>query len=161
MPKLERRASWNVAKLVVSYRRPQNPSIIRDAEDAASCLHESWDQDLIDIQEQIAALYLSIKGEVLGYRLISSGKLNTANLDTALLLSCGLLVRAHSLILAHNHPSGDPSPSRTDIRTTLQVCKAAELVGMELYDHIILARDLRWHSMAEEGNFLPLRMMKR
>lgn len=161
MPQLQKKAAWQVAEIRVSYRRHEPPLIIRDSEDAAKCLHSCWDEDLMDIQEQIAALYLGVKGEVIGYRLISSGKLSTANLDTALLLSCGLLVRADSFILAHNHPSGDPSPSRTDIRMTLQLCKAAELVGLELYDHIILARDLRWHSMVDEGNFVPRRLMRR
>ncbi len=145
---------WTCAKLNVKYRLTANPIRITDSQDAALLLHRSWDSDLINIQEQVGALYLNCKLQAIGFRLISTGNLNSTSFDTALLLSCGLLVRAHYIILAHNHPSGDPTPSRADIRLTCQLQKTVNLVGMELHDHIILTQDL-WHSMADHRNFLP------
>jgi DNA repair protein RadC len=154
------RGSWAVASLRVKYQVHRQPVPVRDAHTAAELLRESWDQELINVQEQVGALYLNTREEAIGFRQISTGKLNTSQLDTSLLLSFGLLVRAKSIILCHNHPSGDPTPSRTDIRMTLQLAKSIELVGMELYDHLILVAD-GYHSMADERNFLPTRLMDR
>jgi DNA repair protein RadC len=154
LPLLADLQGWSCAKLSVRYALTSQPIQIRDSEDAARLLYASWDQELINIQEQTGALYLNHKQQAIGFRLISTGKLNTTQLDTSLLLSCGLLVRAHAIILCHNHPSGDPTPSRTDIRLTCQLQKTIGLVGMELHDHIILCLEL-WHSMADQRNFLP------
>lgn len=152
-------SSWTLAKLSVRYRLTSNPIRIQDSQDAAKLLYHTWDEEMINIQEQMGALYLNHKLQAIGFRLISTGKLNTTNLDTALLLSCGLLVRAQYIILAHNHPSGDPTPSKSDIRLTCQLQKTISLVGMELYDHIILGQE-HWHSMADQRNFLPDWMIK-
>ncbi len=145
---------WAVSRFKIKYCIKANPKVVRDSDDAARILHKMWDKDLMNVQEQIGALYLDSRSQCLGFRLISTGKLNLTNLDTPLLLSCGLLSRAHSVIIAHNHPAGDPTPSRADIRTTLQVMKSMELVGLKLYDHIILSQDT-WHSMADARNFIP------
>lgn len=145
---------WNVSTFRIRYQLIARQIPIRDSHDAARVLMAMWDEELLNIQEQIGALYLNPKNEAIGFRLISTGKLNTATLDIPLLLSCGLLCRASAIILAHNHPSGDPTPSRTDIRATLNIDKSISLVGMELHDHIILASE-GYHSMADARNFLP------
>lgn len=156
MPITASDTGWACAKLSVRYKLTSNPIQIRDAEDAARLLYASWDDELLNVQEQTGAIYLNHQQQAIGFRLISTGKLNTTTLDIPLLLSCGLLVRAQAIILAHNHPSGDPTPSRTDIRCTLQLAKSVELVGMELHDHIILASE-GYHSMADARNFVPSR----
>ena len=150
---------WAVANLSIRYRLTGTPIPIRDSEDAARVFRKMWDHSLLNVQEQIGALYLNSRNHAIGFRLISSGKVSAATLDVPLLLSCGLLVRARSIILCHNHPSGDPTPSRTDIRLTQQLCKTTEMVGMELFDHIVLAQE-GWHSMADSRNFIPCRLLK-
>jgi DNA repair protein RadC len=150
---------WTCAKLSVKYRISHPPIRVHDSQDAACLLYESWDKDLLNIQEQVGALYLNHRMHAIGFRLISTGKLNTATVDTPLLLSCGLLTRAQYIILAHNHPSGDPTPSKADIRLTCQLQKTIGLVGMELYDHIILSQD-DWHSMADRRNIVPDWMLR-
>jgi DNA repair protein RadC len=59
---------------------------------------------------------------------------------------------AASLIVAHNHPSGDPSPSPEDIAVTKRLAEAGELLGIEILDHIVLG-DNRWVSLKEKGLF--------
>ena len=54
------------------------------------------------------------------------------------------------MIVAHNHPSGDPTPSNEDKRVTLRLAEAGQLLGIELLDHIILG-DNRWVSLKERG----------
>lgn len=156
-PQSER--DWSLASLRLRYRLTSTPIPIRDSHDAARLLHSSWDADQLPIQEQVAALYLDARDQALGFRLISTGKLCTSQVDTSLLLACGLLLRAKSLIVAHNHPSGDPTPSKSDLRYTIHLQKAAELVGLELHDHIILVGD-GYHSMADARNFMPTRLIR-
>jgi DNA repair protein RadC len=151
---------WAFASLRVKYRIDRQPIPVADSHDAARMLLCSWDAEQLNVQEQLGALYLNSQDQAIGFRLISTGKLNTTSLDTGLLLACGLLLRAASIVLCHNHPSGDPTPSRADVRCTLQLVKAAELVGMEIYDHIILVGD-GYHSMADARNFVPTRLMRK
>lgn len=145
---------WTVANLTIRYKVTGKPVPIADAEDAAKILLRMWDKHLLNIQEQTAALYLNTRNQVIGYRLISSGTLSSASVDKSLLLSCALLCRADAIILAHNHPSGEPIPSKSDIRTTCQLQKAINLIGCRLVDHIILS-DHSYYSMADGKNFLP------
>ena len=58
--------------------------------------------------------------------------------------------RASSIIVAHNHPSGDPTPSGQDIAATEQLMKAGEILGIELVEHLIVAND-RWFSFGESN----------
>jgi len=76
------------------------------------------------------------------------------------LSSCGVRPRdvflpmlrraAHSLLLVHNHPSGDPTPSREDRRLTVRLATCGSFLGLEVVDHVIVAQS-GYHSMAEEG----------
>jgi DNA repair protein RadC len=59
---------------------------------------------------------------------------------------------ASSIILAHNHPSGDPTPSNEDIQTTKRLHQAGQLLGIDLLDHVILG-DGRWVSLKAQGVF--------
>ena len=64
-----------------------------------------------------------------------------------------LEVHAVQLVLVHNHPSGDPSPSLEDIRVTRRICKAGELLGIQLLDHVIIGD--RCYSSLRERGILP------
>ena len=62
-----------------------------------------------------------------------------------------ILHNATSLILAHNHPSGNTAPSREDIATTERVAKSGKILGIDLLDHIIVGTDGNYRSLKEEG----------
>lgn len=147
-------SAWRCARFSIRYKVQEKLLTVFDPSDAAKILYSSWDPDLINIQEQTAALYLNHRFQALAFQPISTGNLRSSSLDLPLLLIHGLLTRAHYIVIAHNHPSGDPTPSKQDIRLTQQVQKSISLVGMELYDHIILAKE-GWHSMAESRNIIP------
>lgn len=90
-------------------------------------------------------------------RLIGESNISTGTVDTALVSSRELFIEAFqksasAIILLHNHPSGDPTPSREDIRTTRQVYEAGRLIGIELLDHIIIGNNC-YVSMREKGFF--------
>ncbi|MEO6833868.1 MAG: JAB domain-containing protein, partial [Chitinophagaceae bacterium] len=70
--------------------------------------------------------------------------------DTRMILKNALLYGANKLVVAHNHPSGNPTPSQADREVTRRLAKAAELMDMQLVDHLIIA-DGRYISLGDEG----------
>lgn len=72
---------------------------------------------------------------------LSSGTLTETTVYPRLVVESALRHGAHSLLLTHNHPSGDPRPSRADIDATLLILRALEPIGIKLHDHIIISRD--------------------
>ena len=80
---------------------------------------------------------------------VSSGDVNTSIFDKRGILQKALLVNAVSIILVHDHPSGDPTPSSNDISITKDFKQACELIGIELADHIIIGET--YYSFKERG----------
>jgi DNA repair protein RadC len=86
---------------------------------------------------------------------ISEGTLSASLVHPREVFKPAILESAASLILLHNHPSGDPTPSREDLRLTRQLVECAELLDMRIHDHVIIGRE-RFISLAQRGA-LPLR----
>lgn len=101
-------------------------------------------------QEVLAALYLDAKHQVLGYREVHRGTLNGVEVAPRDVFMPALLASAHGIIIAHNHPSGDPTPSPDDLLLTARLRAAADLLDIELYDHLIIG-DGRYLSFKETG----------
>ncbi len=100
--------------------------------------------------EELHALYLGRRGQLLHHACLSRGSSHNTIVDPHSIFRLGLLTGASRLILAHNHPSGDPRASPEDIAATRRVADAGRLLGLPLVDHLILAGG-RWTSLAEEG----------
>lgn len=100
-------------------------------------------------QEQIKLLMLNSKSKLLGEKDISKGTVNASLISPRELFIEALNKQAVSIILLHNHPSGDPTPSKTDILLTRKVKEAGVLIGIELLDHIIIG-DNCYISFAEK-----------
>lgn len=91
-------------------------------------------------QEETGAIYLTARNAVLRVeRGIYRGTLDRAVVEPREILRRGLILQAASLILFHNHPSGDPTPSREDREFTRRLATACEAVGIRLLDHIVAA----------------------
>lgn len=99
--------------------------------------------------EQCWAVFLNKSNYVLGKEMLTAGSLEKTVIDTARILRRAIEKQSTAVILVHNHPSGDPAPSRADILQTEQVKKALATVEITLLDHIIVAGD-RFYSFAEE-----------
>lgn len=93
---------------------------------------------------------MNVKNRLLGEKEISIGSLNAAPVDMKEALKWGIRYKAYGLILVHNHPSGDPSPSREDISLTGKFARAARLLDMEVLDHVIIG-DGDYVSLSERG----------
>lgn len=86
------------------------------------------------------ALYVDAKGRLLHQRPISHGTLTSALVHPREVFAPAVAHRAAAVIVAHNHPSGDPEPSEEDRATTRRLLRAGRLLGIELLDHVVIAR---------------------
>jgi len=95
-------------------------------------------------------LCLDTQGKLLGQRKIAQGTLGEVHAYPRMVAETALNYNAHSVILCHNHPSGDPEPSREDISVTIKMQKLLEGMGMVLLDHVIVGSN-EAYSMLQHG----------
>ena len=100
--------------------------------------------------EQVLLLMLDSKNKILKDMIISTGTVNTSIMPTREVYINALKYNAVNIILLHNHPSGDPTPSAEDIRVTKRLKEAGNLIGITLMDHIIIG-DNKYISLKEQG----------
>ncbi|MDD2958294.1 MAG: DNA repair protein RadC [Lachnospiraceae bacterium] len=89
-------------------------------------------------QEKLLVIFLNSKNHFLGEEIISKGTVNATMISPREIFLCALKYHAVSIILLHNHPSGNPTPSREDLLLTRRVKECGEMIGIELLDHIII-----------------------
>lgn len=92
-------------------------------------------------------LHLNTKNQLLREELISVGSLNTNIMNPREVFKTAILESASAVVLSHNHPSGDPSPSHIDIDITRRIIKAGELLDINVHDHIVIG----------SGNYVSLK----
>jgi DNA repair protein RadC len=90
--------------------------------------------------EQFQAVLLNTRRKLIRVALISSGLLDTLLVHPREVFKLAIAANASALVLVHNHPSGDPTPSEADIRTTRDLIRAGQLLKIEVLDHVILGR---------------------
>lgn len=88
--------------------------------------------------ERVRCLYLDAKNMLIRDDLVSEGSIDQAAVYVREIIRKGIDLHASALILVHNHPSGDPSPSRQDIQLTREVADAGKPLGIALHDHVII-----------------------
>lgn len=92
-------------------------------------------------REQFRTLYLDKKNRLLGDELTADGTVDHAPVYPRELVRRGLELNASALILVHNHPSGDPSPSEADIAMTRRIVEASRALDLVVHDHVVVARE--------------------
>ena len=100
--------------------------------------------------EECHLLLLNVKNQFMGHHVVSRGGISESSVDVRLVLRHALIAGAPNLILAHNHPSGNPMPSRQDDDLTMRLQKACQTMSLRLLDHIIIGDD-SYYSYADEG----------
>ncbi|MEE3006214.1 MAG: JAB domain-containing protein [Chloroflexota bacterium] len=99
--------------------------------------------------ELIAILLLNTRNEVLGIQEIYVGNVNSSVVRAAEVFRPAVQANAPSIIVVHNHPSGDPAPSSQDVDITNELISARKFLGIELLDHVVLGSGNRFISMNE------------
>lgn len=101
-------------------------------------------------EEVFILITLNTKNIVTGYFEVHRGTINTSLVHPREVFKRALLNNANSIMVAHNHPSGDPNPSKEDIQITERLKEAGNLLGINLLDHIIVGED-KYISLKEKG----------
>ena len=121
-------------------------SNIVNAQAAEAVLHDRM--QALD-HEEVWAVFLDLRAKVIDQQMLSKGTISQTSIDCRTVLRNALLVNAASVILLHNHPSGDPRPSAQDIHFTEWLNKACSLMDIRLLDHIVIG-DKGFFSFANE-----------
>jgi DNA repair protein RadC len=143
---VEIKAALELGRRLIASSPQEKPKISSPA-DAANLLMS--EMSLLE-QEHLRLLLLDTRNNVLASPTVYVGSLNTSVIRVAELFRAALKENAAAIIVAHNHPSGDPSPSPEDINVTKQIVKAGEIIDIEVLDHIIIGQQ-RYVSLKERG----------
>lgn len=113
--------------------------------------YEIFKDFLEDLDREVfVVLTLDTKNRPLAVNVAHVGNLNSSIVSPACVLRVAILSSAHSIMVAHNHPSGDTTPSEADISVTKRLEEAADLMGIQLLDHLIIGDD-GYESLRERG----------
>ncbi len=101
-------------------------------------------------QEQLRTILLDTKNRVLKIHMVYQGSLNMASVRVGELFREAIRLNCAALIVTHNHPSGDPTPSPEDVQVTRQIVDAGKLLDIDVLDHLVIGQQ-RWVSLKERG----------
>ena len=121
--------------------------VIRNPQDAYTFLRvemESLEQ------EQMRTLTLSTRNKIISAQMIYQGNINTVIVRPAEIFRPAIIDNACAIILAHNHPSGDPSPSPEDVKITSELVQAGKLLGIDVLDHLVICKE-KFVSLKDRG----------
>lgn len=123
---------------------------VKSSIDAYNILLQYWDGNKIELLEQFKILLLNRASRVIGISDISSGGLTGTVVDPKIVFSTALKANAASIILSHNHPSGNLQPSKEDTALTTKMKEAGNFLDLRVLDHIIVTKE-GYYSFADEG----------
>lgn len=143
----------DIPEIKIRYNRSANKKFfgkISSSKDVSDFLRRIYQRGQVQLQEQFIVIYLNQSNTIVGYYKHTVGGINSTIADVRLVLSVGLKCAAVSIILAHNHPSGNTNPSNADLDLTRKIKEAASVMDIGVLDHLILTRD-SYYSFADEG----------
>jgi DNA repair protein RadC len=142
-----------VSEIQLSYKPKVKPSArpkINSSKEAYEILIRYWDDSKIDFVEQFKVILLNRANRVLGIYEVSTGGISGTVADPRLIFAAALKTNSSSVILCHNHPSGNLSPSHQDINLTHKLKEAGKFLELPVLDHVIVTSD-GYYSFADEG----------
>lgn len=142
-----------VTEVELRYRNKCKASerpIVNSSKDAYRILFNSWDQDKIELQEQFRVMLLDRKNSVLAVTTLATGGISSCVVDLKLTFATALKGCASSIIIAHNHPSGNTKPSLEDQKLTHSFYRAGKILELPLLDHIVITKE-GYTSFSDEG----------
>lgn len=140
-----------VSEIKVSYSN-RNPKKVKvtNSQIIYGVLIDHWDHDIIEYQEELKVVFLNKANIVLGIYEMSKGGISGTIVDNRIILGVALKCNASSIVVAHNHPSGNLNPSDADKTVTKKLKDACKLLDIEFLDHLIITK-LGYYSFNDEG----------
>lgn len=120
-------------------------------ENAVAFFREVWPKGTLRLKESMFAMYCDAAKNLLGFYHVSTGGATATIVDPCDVLRPAILTNAHSIVLCHNHPSGNDRASSADINLTRRLREVGKALGINIDDHIILTGDDSFVSMRSEG----------
>jgi len=139
-------AAIDLGRRLASQAAEDRP-VIHSPEDAADLVQ--YEMSALD-QEQLRVITLNTRNHVLGIRIIYQGSLNSSQVRVGELFRPAIRENAAAMIIVHNHPSGDPSPSPDDVAITKAIISAGKLLDIQVLDHLIIGQG-RFISLNRRG----------
>lgn len=144
---------FNVAEIQLSYKsyvKPSERAVIKTSRDAYNVLLQTWDGNKLEFVEQFKVMLLNRANKVLGVLEVSTGSTTATIADPKIIFAAAIKANASGIIIAHNHPSGNLSPSQPDIDLTRKVKEGGKILEVQLLDHVIITTE-SYYSFADEG----------
>lgn len=140
-----------VSEIQVSYKpNKMVSSKITTSFDAVQIIRKFWNEDTIEMQEEVKVILLNNSNFVLGIYNLSKGGMTSSLVDVRLILSVALKCLATGIILVHNHPSGNLKPSSADLNIVKKLKDSCKLMDITFFDSIIITED-NYMSFADDG----------
>jgi DNA repair protein RadC len=146
---MNERKTWMRVRVSLVRERADNPYVMRSGADVANLAREFLRDDP---RERFVAVYLDAKHRPIAIHDAHVGSANATTVHPREVFGPAVALSATAIVVAHNHPSGDPTPSEEDRGVTERLRKAGELLGVELLDHVVIGSE-RYYSFASEGFF--------
>jgi len=124
---------------------------IKTSQDAFKVFWEHWDKDTIEHHEEFKIMLLNNKNMVLGIADVSKGGITSTIIDPRIVFQYALKAHATGIILAHNHPSSNPTPSEADAAITKKLSEAGNVMDVKVLDHLVICANNSYYSLADEG----------
>jgi DNA repair protein RadC len=144
----------NIAEIQISYSSKVKASDrpkITSSKEIVDLLNNVYDEGLVELKEEFFVIMLNRANRVLGITKISSGGISGTVADTRLIFATALKAAASSIIISHNHPSGNTQPSTSDIQLTKNIAAAGKVLEISVLDHVIYTPGGAYYSFADEG----------
>lgn len=144
--------SYIVSEIQLKYKPQPLTETINSAKDIRKLLiNRVYDEETIGYKETFKVLLLNNANKIIGYTTISEGGLTSTIVDVRVIMQTALVSNASSIILTHNHPSGNTHPSCQDDNLTKKIKAACEIMDIRLLDHIIVTPYDSYYSYCDEG----------
>jgi DNA repair protein RadC len=144
----------NISEVKLIYQskvRASDRPKITCSKDAYDLFLSHWDQDTLEYYEEFKVLLMNRSNSVLGLMAISKGGISGTVTDVRIVLQAAIKSCASGIIVAHNHPSGNLTPSESDSRITQKIKEAGNIMDIQLLDHIIMTGEGDYYSFADNG----------
>ena len=146
---------YNIPEIILTYKtnfkaseRPQISCI----EDACEIFSQAWDDSKLDFVEEAKVMLLNRANRLIGICNLSSGGITGTVMDERMIFAAALKANASQVIVAHNHPSDNLTPSVANRRLTEKLRAGGDILGINVLDHIIVCKS-GYYSMNEDENY--------
>lgn len=147
-----KKAAILLATIELSNRMTEKVDTLKTKMNKPSLLFEYYKDRLKNKnQEYFYAVYLDLKGKIIKDKLLFIGTINYSIVTPREIFKEAYLVEASSIVIIHNHPSGDVIPSINDLETTHKLIEVGNILGIKVVDHIIIGKE-KYYSLSENGD---------